>query len=269
MRSKFFGIGLLVITALAPFATWTQEAATRAITIHVTDPVGTAIERAHIRLVPPTDAGPALGETDELGNLSLNLKAGSYALSVSEPGFKLWSERIYVPTDVECSVSPLYPVVMQIGDTSGPVMVYPAGSLVLTANAYHPAVALSAADFRSLPHITIKVHNGDTDRNESYSGVPLVTLLAMVNAPIGKNFQKEALASYLLACGSGGDSADCAVLSLAEADPSIHKGQVLVADARDGQPLAKSGGFELIVPGDSRPVRWVPKLHSISLQGAR
>jgi hypothetical protein len=58
------------------------------------------------------------------------------------------------------------------------------------------------------------------------------------------------------------------VLSLAEADPSFHSGQVLVADARNGQPLAKSGGlYRLIVSEDKRPARWVRNLDSITLQG--
>jgi hypothetical protein len=45
------------------------------------------------------------------------------------------------------------------------------------------------------------------------------------------------------------------VLSLAEVDSSFHGGQVLVADTRDGHPLADSGPFELIVSDDKRPAR--------------
>jgi hypothetical protein len=69
--------------------------------------------------------------------------------------------------------------------------------------------------------------------------------------------------SYVLAAGAN----HFAILSLSEADPSIHnRQQVLVADARDGRPLSGSGPLQLIVPGDIRPVRWIPKLHSISVQ---
>ena len=108
------------------------------------------------------------------------------------------------------------------------------------------------------------MHNSHTNADESYAGVPLVTLLAMVNAPIGKELQKEGFTSYLIATGSDGYSV---VLSLAEVDPSFHGGQVLVADARNGQPLAKSGPFQLIVSEDMRPARWVRNLYSITLQG--
>jgi hypothetical protein len=101
--------------------------------------------------------------------------------------------------------------------------------------------------------------------DESYSGVPLAMLQAMVNAPIGKELHKEGFTSYLIASGSDGYPV---VLSLAEVDPSFRGGQVLVADASNGQPLAKSGPFQLIVSEDKRPARWVRHLSSISLQGA-
>jgi hypothetical protein len=86
-----------------------------------------------------------------------------------------------------------------------------------------------------------------------------------VNAPIGKELHKEGFTSYLIASGSDGYPV---VLSLAEVDPSFRGGQVLVADASNGQPLAKSGPFQLIVSEDKRPARWVRNLSSISLQGA-
>jgi hypothetical protein len=59
------------------------------------------------------------------------------------------------------------------------------------------------------------------------------------------------------------------VLSLAEVDPSFHAGEVLVADTREGQPLAKSGPFQLIVSDDKRPARWVHNLVSVTLEHAR
>jgi hypothetical protein len=91
------------------------------------------------------------------------------------------------------------------------------------------------------------------------------TYIAMVNAPIGKELHKGGFTSYLIASGSDGYSV---VLSLAEVDPSFRGGQVLVADGSNGQPLAKSGPFQLIVSEDKRPARWVRNLSSISLQGA-
>ena len=156
------------------------------------------------------------------------------------------------------------PVVLQLGEMRSPA-VYPKDSLVLTAESYHVPVVLSLTEFQALPHVSLKVHNPHTDKEETYSGAPLATLLSMINVPIGKELHGEALATYLVATGTDGYSV---VLSLAEADPSFHGGQILVADTRDGQPLGKSGPFQLIVSDDKRPARWVHNLAAIALQSA-
>jgi hypothetical protein len=142
----------------------------------------------------------------------------------------------------------------------------PKDTLLLTAGADHAPVSISLADFRALPRVTVTVHNAHANADETYSGVPLVALLAKLDAPLGEKLRGKALASYIVASGSDGYSV---VLSIAEADPSFHGGDILVADTRDGQPLAKSGPFQLIVSEDKRPARWVHNLVSISLQDAR
>jgi hypothetical protein len=140
------------------------------------------------------------------------------------------------------------------------------GSLVLTADPDHEPMAFSPEEFGALPHVTVTVHNGHTDKAESYSGVPLAALLAKVNAPLGKELHGKAMTSYVIASGSDGYSV---VLSLAEVDPDFHEGPVIVADARDGKPLGDYGPFQLIVAGDKRPARWVHNLNSIELRSGR
>jgi hypothetical protein len=142
----------------------------------------------------------------------------------------------------------------------------PKDTLLLTASANHANVSISLAEFLALPHVNIAVHNAHANADESYSGVPLAGLLAKLDAPLGEHWRGKALASYLVASGSDGYSV---LLSIAEADPSFHGGEILVADTRDGQPLAKSAPFQLIVSEDKRPARWVHNLVSISLHDAR
>jgi len=142
----------------------------------------------------------------------------------------------------------------------------PRDALLLTAGANHTPVSISLAEFRAMPHVTITVHNAHAGADETYSGVPLAELLAKLDAPLGEHLHGKALASYIVAAGSDGYSV---VLSIAEADPSFHGGEILVADTRGGQPLGKSGPFQLIVSEDKRPARWVHNLVSISLQDAR
>jgi hypothetical protein len=142
----------------------------------------------------------------------------------------------------------------------------PKDTLLLTAGGNHAPVSISLADFRAMPHVIITVHNAHANADETYAGVPLAALLAKLAAPLGEHLRGKALASYIVASGSDGYSV---VLSIAEADPSFHGGEILVADARDGQPLGKPGPFQLIVTEDKRPARWVHNLVSISLQDAR
>jgi hypothetical protein len=45
---------------------------------------------------------------------------------------------------------------------------------------------------------------------------------------------------------------------LSEQDPELTDRVILLADAKDGQPLAPNEGpFRIIVPGEKRAARWV------------
>lgn len=269
MRKRNLYVSLILAALFIPFALLTQQATTAPVIIRASDQTGAAIAHAQIRLVPSSDLTspdqvPAKLETDDHGQCTINLKSGGYALTVSAQGFKNWAGSIYIATaGGQPSSSQIVPVLFQISATSSPAPIYPRDSLVLAADPGHATVVFSPSDFHALPHVTITLHNGHTNADEAYSGVPLATLLARVNAPLGKELHGEAMTSYLVAAGSDGYSI---VLSLAEVDPDFRAGQVLVADTRDGEPLGKNGPFQLIVSDDKRPARWVHNLVSITLK---
>jgi carboxypeptidase family protein len=267
MRPRILAIGLLLIAPIIHGRVPAQQPVDRSVTIAVTDLTGAGIAHAQIHLVPAPDPLPASMETDAQGHLALNLKPGSYALFVSAQGFKAATPHIEIAArEGEANAPQIVPVVLRIGDVSSPMPIYPQDSLVLTADRLHAPVVFSPAEFRALSHVSVTVHNAHANADETYSGVPLAALLAKLDAPLGDHLRGKALASYIVASGSDGYSV---VLSVAEADPSFHGGAILVADTRDGQPLAKSGPFQLIVSEDKRPARWVHNLVSISLQDAR
>ena len=243
-----------------------QQAETNAVVVVVSDQSGTGISQAQITIVPRPENFPERVKTDAKGHASLSLKSGEYVLSISAQGFTMAVQPFMVSNrpGADCIAEEIK-VTLKIGTTGSPTIIYPPDSLVVS-DPYHAPVVFSPADFRALPHITINVHNGHTNAEENYSGVPLETLLAKANAPVGKEFRKEALRTYLLASGTDGYSV---LLSLAEVDSTFHAAQVIVADTREGQPLGKNGPFQLIVPGDSRPARWVHNLNSIQLQQAQ
>jgi hypothetical protein len=264
MRWQIFDIAVLAAALLVHAPLLAQQATSRPVTITVHDQAGTGIEHAQIHLLPAPDRPTAKMETDAQGQLSLQLKPGTYVLFVSAPGFKEAAPHIEIAAaDGGVDTAQIVPVVLRVGDVSSPMPIYPADSLVLTADRFHVPVAFSPAEFRALPHVVITVHNAHANADETYSGVPLAALLAKLDAPLGEHLRGKALANYIVASGSDGYSV---VLSIAEADPSMHGGDVLVADMRDGKPLAKSGPFQLIVSEDKRPARWVHNLVSISLQ---
>lgn len=83
--------------------------------------------------------------------------------------------------------------------------------------------SISAADLKALPHHTVTVHNPHTNADETYSGVPLIYLLAKQGVPHGHDLRGKALSEYVVATGSDGYKV---VVALAEADPEFHPGEV-------------------------------------------
>jgi DMSO/TMAO reductase YedYZ molybdopterin-dependent catalytic subunit len=118
---------------------------------------------------------------------------------------------------------------------------------------------------KDYPHQTVTIFDHHTNANETYSGVPLMDLLAKLGVPHGKELMGKALAQYIVATGADGYRS---VVALAEIDPEFHPGLVLVADAMDGKPLGSAGPFRLVVTEDKRPARSVRNLISIDVKTA-
>ncbi len=266
MRLRILSIGVLGATLLAAPSVCAQQAktppGTTLVTFSVTDPAGAEIP--HARVYTAVFSQIAVVPTDDHGRLAIDLPHAIYNWPVSPPGYKTANVSFdLASTESRASSTKNIVVVLQPDAGSSQESAQPQGTLLLTAGGNHAPVLISLADFRALPHVTITVHNAHSNADETYSGVPLSALLAKLDAPLGPQLRGKALATYILATGSDGYSV---VLSIAEADPDFHGGQIIVADTRDGQPLAKSGPFQLIVSEDKRPARWVHNLVSISLQ---
>lgn len=117
------------------------------------------------------------------------------------------------------------------------------------------------AQLSALPHVTVTLFNEHAKANQTYTGVPLIGLLTRVGVP-EKPHGKD-LRLYLVAQGSDGYEA---VYSVAEANPDVHDGTVLIADTVDGKPL--TGGPQLVAAGEKRPARWVRALVAIRVLSA-
>ena len=138
--------------------------------------------------------------------------------------------------------------------------------LTLAVQTKEKREAISPDSFKALPHKMVAVHNEHTNADEKYSGVLLSDLLLRVDAPLGKLLHGKVLTFYVVGEGSDGYKA---VYSLAEIDPSFHSGDVIVADAMNGQPLGKEGPYKLVNTEDKHPARWVRNLVSLSVLAAQ
>jgi hypothetical protein len=115
-------------------------------------------------------------------------------------------------------------------------------------------------DIAAMPHKSVSVYNPHIKANETYSGVLLADLLGKVGVPLGENVRGKLFLVGLIAEGTDHYSV---LYALAEIDPSIHAGDVIVADSEDGRKLGGDGVFKLVSTEDKRPARWVRNLSSV------
>jgi hypothetical protein len=133
----------------------------------------------------------------------------------------------------------------------------------LTIRTYEgKTLILNPEDLADLPHKSVVVFNAHNKANETYSGVPLADLLSKVGVPLGESVRAKLFLTGIVAEGSDNYGV---LYSLAEVDPSIHTGDVIVADMLDGKKLDKDGAFKMVSSEERRPARWVRNLTSISV----
>jgi len=122
---------------------------------------------------------------------------------------------------------------------------------------------LSGADLKALPRTTATVVDPHDKKSHVYEGVTVEELLKRAGVPSGENMHGKSMTLCLVAGAADGYHA---VFSLAELDPSIGPGEVLVADTADGQMLAAGiGPLRLIVPSDKRPARSVRMVQTLTV----
>ena len=137
-------------------------------------------------------------------------------------------------------------------------------TLALTGPGQQTVISLAA--LKAMPQETVTVINGHTHQQETYSGIPLATLLVKVGAPEPGAIHGKVMSEYILATGSDNYHV---VLSLGEIESTFHPGKVLVADMLNGKPLdTQQGPFKLVVEEDRMPARSVHNLVKLELKQA-
>ncbi len=112
----------------------------------------------------------------------------------------------------------------------------------------------TAAEIAALPHRE-QTTTDKEGKKHVYKGVALRDVLHLAGAPEGKGIHGPVLAEALVATAADGYQA---VFALPEIDADFSPQTILLADQRDGQPLpAHDGPYQLIVPLEKKPARWV------------
>ncbi|MGD0051024.1 MAG: molybdopterin-dependent oxidoreductase [Vulcanimicrobiaceae bacterium] len=133
---------------------------------------------------------------------------------------------------------------------------------ISVGGAFVRAETLSATDVAHWPHVGVSVveHDGTT---AEYSGVPLAVVLHDAGAPTGDAVKGAAARSYVAVTGTDGY---VATYSLAELDTTERRCTPLLADQRNGAPLAAAlGAFRLVAPCDHVQARWVRNVASLTV----
>ncbi|MVN76578.1 molybdopterin-dependent oxidoreductase [Hymenobacter sp. HMF4947] len=118
----------------------------------------------------------------------------------------------------------------------------------------------TAAELAALPHIEQKTTDKE-GKQHVYRGVALREVLHLAGAPEGKGIHGQVLAEAVLATAADGYQA---VFALPEIDVDFSPQTILLADRRDGQPLPPHDGpYQLIVPLEKKPARWVRQVTSL------
>ncbi len=118
---------------------------------------------------------------------------------------------------------------------------------------------VSSAELAAMPRheVTAKAHQV----SGTFAGVALADVLALVAVPRGDSLRGAALSTYVLIEAADGYRV---LFALAELDAGFSDRLVLLADRKDGSALnAKDGPFQLIVPDEKRPARWVRQVRRI------
>ena len=124
------------------------------------------------------------------------------------------------------------------------------------------AHVFDSAQLAAMPQVqaSLKSKDGTT---HIYRGPTLSGLLQAVGAPAGEALRGPEMADVVMVSAKDGYRV---AFGLADTDPSIRNGTIVMAFAEDGQPLDdKDGPLRLVVEGDARAARSVRMVTAVTL----
>jgi hypothetical protein len=104
----------------------------------------------------------------------------------------------------------------------------------------------------------------DRGLRTEFEGVALRDVLIKAGVPFGDALKGPALARVIIASAPDGYRVAYAI---AELDAAFTEQIVLLADKRNGKPLLPdTGPWQIVVPNDRRPARWIRQVNKIEVR---
>jgi hypothetical protein len=125
-----------------------------------------------------------------------------------------------------------------------------------------PGDRLDQQALASMPRATVSAAAKAGERPSIWQGVPLEEIVQRTCVASGDALSGRAMTRIVRITGADGYQV---VFSAAGLAPDFEHVEVIVADTRDGKPLAQDGPFKLIVPKDKREDRWVNHVTTIEV----
>ena len=120
-------------------------------------------------------------------------------------------------------------------------------------------------EFKTLPHISVDVHNAHNNHDETYSGVTVDALIHPKSAASPSSGAQHASPNVQVIVAGATDDFHV-VITMCDTNPQCRSGQAIVADTMDGKPLTADGAFKLILTEDKKPARWARNLSSLTVK---
>jgi DMSO/TMAO reductase YedYZ molybdopterin-dependent catalytic subunit len=122
---------------------------------------------------------------------------------------------------------------------------------------------LTADDLAKLPHRSVQTKDHD-GKDVAFEGVELAEVLKLGGVKFGEQLRGKELALFLVVDAADGYRA---VFALPELDHAFTDRIILLADRRDGKPLAeKEGPLRIVVPDEKRQARWVRQVTTLTIR---
>jgi DMSO/TMAO reductase YedYZ molybdopterin-dependent catalytic subunit len=149
----------------------------------------------------------------------------------------------------------------QAGTTTPPDTV-----LLTVAGEVTSSLKLTAADLAKLPRRSVRARGHD-GKEALFEGVEPGEILKLAGVKSGEQLRGKELSLFLIVGAADGYRA---VFALPELDHAFTDRTVILADRRDGKPLAeKEGPLRLVVPDEKREARWVRQVVTFTISRAQ